>query len=257
MMVPVVTGRDIDVDRVRTAHADAWEAHGRYRIPFGGGVERLPGIRLMAAGLPHAQWNSGDVLDATVVDVAAVAEWYDAKGVPWGVRVPQGMTWPHGRHLFGLRLMGMTPETFRPMPEADGVTLRVAGPSDAAAVLSVDTAAFEEPMETQQPWVEPLLSQPSLTLCLAERDGEPVGSGYCLVTDADAGPAAYVAGVGVVPHARRCGIGAAVSSWLVQRGLDAGAHLAHLHPDTDEAARIYGRLGFVEFAGFDIYVDNA
>ena len=256
-MVPVVTGRVVDADWVRTAHADAWEAHGRYRAPVGGGVERLPGIRLMASGLPHPQWNSGDVLDAALVDVAAVTSWYDAKGVPWGVRVPRGMTWPHGRHLFGLRLMGLTPDTFAPASGADGVTFRVAGPGDAAAVLAVDTAAFEEPMEIEQPWVEPILSQPSLTVCLAERDGEPVGSGYCLVTDGDAGPAVYVAGVGVVPQARRCGIGAAVSSWLVQRGFDAGAELAHLHPDTDEAARIYARLGFVEVDGFDIYVDNA
>jgi hypothetical protein len=33
------------------------------------------------------------------------------------------------------------------------------------------------------------------------------------------------------------------------------ADLAHLHPDSDVAARIYGRLGFMEVAGFDIYVD--
>lgn len=256
-MVPVVTGRVVDADWVRTAHADAWEAHGAYRASSGGGTARLPGVRLMASGLPHPQWNSGDVLDATLVDVAAVASWYDAKGVPWGVRVPRGMTWPHGRHLFGLRLMGLTPEAFRPVLFADGVTLRPAGPADSGAVLAVDTAAFEEPMEIQRPWVEPLLSQPSLTVCLAERDGEPVGSGHCLVTDGDAGPAVYVAGVGVVPHARRRGIGAALSSWLVRRGFEAGAELAHLHPDTDEAARIYARLGFVEVDGFDIYLDNA
>lgn len=256
-MVLVVTGRIIDADWVRIAHADAWEAHGDYRAAMGGGTQRLPGIRLMASGLAHPQWNSGDVLDADLVDVTAVAAWYDAKGVPWGVRVPRGMAWPHGRHLFGLRLMGMTSDAFRPVSRADGVTLRVAGPADVEAVLSVDTAAFEEPREVEQPWVEPILSQPSLTVCLAERDGEPVGSGYCLVTNGDAGPAVYVAGVGVVPHARRGGIAAAVSSWLVQRGLDAGAELAHLHPDTDEAARIYARLGFVEVDGFDIYVDIA
>ena len=55
--------------------------------------------------------------------------------------------------------------------------------------------------------------------------------------------------------ARRRGIGAALSSWLLERGFAAGADFAHLNPDTDEAARIYERLGFVETPGLDIYVD--
>jgi GNAT superfamily N-acetyltransferase len=257
MMVPVGSGRAVDVGWVRVAHADAWEAHGRYREPNGGGTVRLPGIRLMASGLPHPQWNNGDVLDAEQVDVAAVCRWYADKGVPWGLRVPHGMAWPHGRLLFGKRLMGLAAADFRPATVPAGVSLRVAGPADVEAVLSVDTVAFEDPIDVEQPWVGPLLSQPSLTVCLAEVDGQPVGCGSCLVTDGDAGPAAYVAGVGVLPPARNRGIGAAVSSWLVQRGLDAGAQLAHLHPDTDEAARIYARLGFVEVDGFNVYVDIA
>ena len=55
--------------------------------------------------------------------------------------------------------------------------------------------------------------------------------------------------------ARRRGVGAALSSWLLERGFAAGAELAHLNPDTDEAARLYGRLGFVETRGLDMYVD--
>lgn len=255
-MDPVTTQRVVDVGWVRVAHADAWEAHGRYRTTTGGGTVRLPGIRLMASGLPHPQWNNGDVLDASAVDIDAVAAWYDAKGVPWGVRVPLDTAWPYGRHLFAKRLMGLTPDGFRPAAVPAGITLRVARPADVDAVLAVDTVAFEETPEVERPWVEPLLAQPSLTVCLAERDGRPVGCGSCLVTDSDAGPAAYVAGVGVLPGERGRGIGAAVSSWLAQRGLDSGAALVHLHPDTDAAARIYARLGFVEVAGFDVYVDN-
>jgi hypothetical protein len=29
----------------------------------------------------------------------------------------------------------------------------------------------------------------------------------------------------------------------------------HLHPDSDEAARVYAGSGFVEVDGFDVYVD--
>ena len=52
-------------------------------------------------------------------------------------------------------------------------------------------------------------------------------------------------------------IAAAVSSWLLARGFAAGAELAHLHPDNDGAARVYARLGFVETAGFDVYILRA
>jgi predicted GNAT family acetyltransferase len=74
-------------------------------------------------------------------------------------------------------------------------------------------------------------------------------------TDGRAGPCLYVGGVAVLPHARRRGITAAVTFWLLERGFPAGAELAHLHPDTDAAARLYGRLGFAETAGFDVYVE--
>jgi len=84
-----------------------------------------------------------------------------------------------------------------------------------------------------------------------------VATGYCVRTDGDAGPAGYVAGIGVLPDARRTGIGGALSSWLVAALLDTGAELVHLHPDTDQAAAIYRRLGFVEVDGFDVYVDMA
>jgi len=87
--------------------------------------------------------------------------------------------------------------------------------------------------------------------------GDPVGIGYSVFSSEEAGPCLYVAGVAVPPSARRRGIGAAVSSWPVLRGATRRARMAHLHPDTDAAARIYQRLGFVEVDGLDVYVDAA
>jgi ribosomal protein S18 acetylase RimI-like enzyme len=251
----------MDARWVRTAHADAWEAHGRFREPYGGGAVRISGARLMATGLPHPQWTNGDVFDPTAADVDEMRAWYAGvaemvgRPVPWGVRVPLGAAWPYGRHLFGKRLMGLDAAEFRPAPEVPGLTLRRAEPDDVDAVLAVDTVAFEAPDEVERPWVAPMLEQPGVTVCLAELDGTVVGVGNVLLSDGDAGPAAYVAGIGVLPAARRRGVGAAVSSWLVEHALDEGARLAHLHPDTEEAAAIYRRLGFVEVDGFDIYVD--
>ena len=46
-----------------------------------------------------------------------------------------------------------------------------------------------------------------------------------------------------------------MSSWLLERAFAGGARLAHLHPDTDDAARVYTRLGFTDAGALDIYVD--
>lgn len=65
----------------------------------------------------------------------------------------------------------------------------------------------------------------------------------------------FLGGVAVRPDARRRGIAAALSAWLLNRGFAWGATLAHLNPDDRAAARVYARLGFVEQYGFDVYVD--
>ena len=242
-------------ERVRAAHADAWQEQGRLRVAYGGGAAELQGIRLMASGLQHPQWNNGDVTDAGLVDIEQVAAWYAGLGVPWGVRVPAGMPWRHGRLLFGKRLMGLT--RLRPPPPVPGLVVRAASPADLEAVLHVDSVGFGSDPSVERPWIEPHLSADRVTVALGLLDGQPVATAYALRSDGRAGPAVYVAGVAVLPEARRRGVGAAVSSWLVGRALGSGAQLAHLHPDDDAAARIYARLGFVEVAGFDVYVDLA
>jgi hypothetical protein len=75
----------------------------------------------MASGLPHPRWNNGDVSDSSVVDIGDVREWYLGLGVPWGVRVPEGMPWSHGRHVVRQRLMGQHPEQFHGAAPVAGV----------------------------------------------------------------------------------------------------------------------------------------
>jgi len=239
--------------RVRTAHADAWAVEGALRAPYGGGTATLPGIRLMASGLPHAQWNSGDVT-APDADLDAARAFYSEHGADWGVRVPAGMAWAHGTRMLTLRLMALEPAAFRPAGEPPGVAIRAATRADLEAVLAVDAAAFGEDPEAERPWLEPHLGAPAVTTALATLDGEPAGTGYAITTDGRAGPALYLAGVAVLADARRRGVGAALSSWLVALGLRAGARLAHLHADTDGAARVYARLGFADTTGLEVYV---
>jgi GNAT superfamily N-acetyltransferase len=247
--------------QVRVAHGDAWQAEGTLRLAFGGGVTAVRGARLMASGIGHPQWNNADVDDPSAADVEAMREWYAAIGVPWGVRVPAGATWPHGRFLFRKRLMGLAlsgfgrPAANSPPGGQNRVVIRQARPDDLDTVLHIDSIGFEvADAGLERRWIEPHLYGEHIDVALAELEGEPVGTGYALHSDGRAGSALYVGGVAVLPHARRRGVASAVTEWLLDRGAAAGAQLAHLHPDTDEAARIYARLGFVEVDGLDIYV---
>lgn len=245
----------VTAEGVRIAHGDAWQAEGLLRRPYGGDVATLPGVRLMASGLPHVQWNNGDVDDVERCDVAAVAAWYGSRGLPWGLRVPAGATFPHGRVLFRKRLMGLEPDGLQGHHPVPGLRIRRAALGDLDAVLHVDAVAFEEDREVERLWLLPRLAAPGVEVALASVDDTPVATAAVVRSDGRAGPAAYLSGVAVLPAARRRGIATALSAWLLERAFDDGAELAHLHPDDDAAASVYARLGFVEVAGLDVVVD--
>jgi ribosomal protein S18 acetylase RimI-like enzyme len=243
-------------DAARLGHGDAWQALGRIHAARGRGrVAQVPGGLLMASGLPVPQYNNVDVTDPDMIDVADVARWYADLGVPWGARVPAGSAWAHGRLLFRKRLMALATDDLRRPDPDPRVAVLPARPADLDAVLRLDVAAFGDGGDAQQRWLEALLDSSAATVVVATWEGHPAGTGYAVATEGFAGPAVYVAGVGVDPGFRRRGIGAALSSYLV---VQAGpGRLAHLHPDSEEAVRVYERLGFREVPGFDVYVDLA
>lgn len=246
-------------ERAWTAHGDAWQAEGRLRESRGGGAAQLPGIRLMASGLPHAQWNNGDVTDPARVDVEAVHAWYASRargrGVPWGVCVPAGMPFAYGQHVFRKRCMALLPQQFQAVRVSSGVAVSEARPADIDAFARIDASAFNGTVEDTLPWVTPHFGAIRFTAALARLEGEPVGVATAIHTEDRAGPCVGIFGVGVLGHARRRGIGGAITSWLLERAFTHGATLAHLNPDTEAAARLYARLGFIETAGLDVYCD--
>jgi ribosomal protein S18 acetylase RimI-like enzyme len=220
-----------------------------------GGATAAPrDLQLMAAGFEADGVNSGDVMGPDP-DLEAAHAFFAERGVRFGLRVPEEMPWEHGRLLFRRRLMALDREAFRPAPAVPGLELRIAGGDDLPTALHIDSTAFGLDPEENRRWLGPLLSAAQVEFALATLDGEPVGTAYVLRSDGAAGPSGYVAGVAVLPDARRRGVGAGISSWLLERAFAAGAELAHLNPDTDGAARIYGRLGFAETSGHDIYID--
>lgn len=247
---------DLDL-QVWIAQADAWQAEGRLRTPFGGGVLELPGVRLMASGLPHAQWNNGDVTDVARVPLADVRAWYAARahgaGVPWGLRVPAGTLLPQGRLLLRKRCMGLRRGAFVRGSAVPSLQIRLASAGDLDTVCGIDASAFADEDGVNRPWIAPRLGAGGFEVALALLDGTAVGTATAIRTDDRAGPSVGIFGVAVLRPARRRGIGAAVTSWLLERAFTGGARLAHLNPDSDEAARLYARLGFGETAGIDVY----
>ena len=254
-----VGGIDRLDELVWTAHGDAWQAEGRLREPLGGGVAEFPGVRLMASGLPHAQWNNGDVTDPAAVPVEDVRAWFAARaggaGVPWGIRVPASRPFMHGRLLLRKRCMALRPDGLRAAKVPSAIEIGVATVADVDAVAQVDARAFGDPVEQIRPWVAPHLGAPGFTVALARLDDEPVGVATAILTDDRAGLCVGIFGVGVLERTRRRGIASALTSWLLERAFAQGATLAHLNPDGDGAACLYARLGFVETAGLHVYTD--
>jgi ribosomal protein S18 acetylase RimI-like enzyme len=257
MLGAVADTRDL-ADLVRAAQADAWQALGGLFDGCGGGTASLRGMRVMASGLPHPQWNGADV-GAVDADIEAARAFFAERGVPWGARVPAAMAWRHGRLLCRQRLMGLVAAgDFDPAPVPPGFAVQTAGTADLESVLAVDAEAFESDAAAGRPWLAALLAAPAEVVTVAAgttAGGRTVGTGYAVLSDGVAGPSVCIAGIAVARDCRRRGLGAALSSWLVRRGFDAGARLAHLQPDDDRAARLYARLGFIETDGLDIYVD--
>jgi ribosomal protein S18 acetylase RimI-like enzyme len=212
----------------------------------------------MSSGLPVPQWNSADVTvdtEVATVDIAAVRRWYAERGVPWGIRVPQGRAWPYGRKLLTKRAMALATADLREPALPPGVLVRPAGPADLEAYARVDATAFDEDLGPTAAYARPMLDAPGFRPVLATAGSEPVGVGYGVVSTGAGGHSVGIFGVGVLPEHRRRGIGAALTGHLVRWARGEGADLAWLNPDDDRAARLYAGLGFAEVPGFDVYVD--
>jgi ribosomal protein S18 acetylase RimI-like enzyme len=134
-----------------------------------------------------------------------------------------------------------------------GCVLRQAGRGDIEVVAAIDAGAFGSGVAEGRSWLEPLCVSDGARVAIGELDGLPVATGYALRCDGDAGLSVYLGGIAVLPAARQRGVAAALSSWLLAPGFEAGARFAHLQTDSNGAARVYERLGFEEFSGIDIY----
>ena len=230
-------------DRLQTAHADMWQLEGALRA----GCAELRDVRLASSGLRETPWNNADV-HGPDPDLAGARDFFG--DLPWGARVPAGARFPHGEHRLRVPLMDLRPRDFAAAPRVPGLAIREAGATDLDAVARVDATAFGFGFEQGRRWLAAHLGPPEIRTLIGFLDGEPVAHAFSIRTDGWAGPALYLGGVGVLPQARRRGIGAAISSALLEDPFE----YAHLWPDTPGAARIYDRLGFRHGSALDVYV---
>jgi len=224
----------VTVERVRAAHADAWEAEGRARAAYGGGAARVRGARLMASGLPAAKWNNADVTGADL-DVGAVRRWYAERAVPWGLRVPVELSVELGRPLFVKRCFGLRRTGFRPASRPPELLLRQAGGSEGGRFASVfGRRGFEH-------WV-------------ARRDGEVAAVATAVWSHGAAGPAVMLTGLAAVAGTTPAALPALATVVLERAFAAAPQALAHSHAEPGEDVTWLVRLGFSEVPGLLVRV---
>jgi hypothetical protein len=239
-------------DRVRTAHGDAWQAEGRLREPFGGGVAEVRGARLMASGLPTAKWNNADITSPDA-DIEAICDWYAARDVPWGVRVPIEFELDLGTPLFEKQCAGLSAAQFRPTPLPSGYTVREAAVHDLNTCLSIERAVFGASESLGRAWLEPAFAASCYGHWLLEHQGKPIGSAATVTTDDRAGPATYLSALALMPVVEDEAVLTALVSSIASSAFDRGSALVHANPDSTQIVH-FREVGFEAVPGFLVRV---
>jgi len=209
---------------VRTAHADAWQAEGRLREPYGGGACAVRGARAMASGIRTPKWNNADVTHEQV-DLEALSAWYAARGMPWGLRVPLEISLAVGEPLFVKRCMGLLASSgagsgLRMFDPAGGVQVRRIRADEHDRFVALEVAAFGDDPATARDWLAPQFGVAGFDHWVAELAGATVGIATSVRSDELAGPALMVTGVAALPG---------VDARLVKAQLSAQISAAAVH----------------------------
>lgn len=208
----------------------------------------------MASGIRTPKWNNADVTHEQV-DVEALSAWYAARGMPWGLRVPLGISLAVGEPLFVKRCMGLVASSgaesgLRLFDSTDGVRRIRADERDRFVAL--DAAAFSEDLATARAWLAPQFGVAGFDHWVAEIAGARVGIATSVRSDELAGPAVMVTGITALPGADarlvKAQLAAQISAEAVHAG--PGTTLVHVYPDDDEEAAAFAAVGFIEVPGF-------
>jgi GNAT superfamily N-acetyltransferase len=225
----------------------------------GAEVFEIDGLVLALANLPDPALSSVVVRrrphEAHAALSAAEAE-FDRRDMRFGIDLQAGR---HPGLDEAVRSIGLTciierpgmvadPRSLpdAPVPEGVGI-LPVEGPDDAEAFVQVGVLAFGDDLAVGRAFYgAAALGSPDSRALVVRRGDDPIGISACYRHGRTTG----VMGVGVVPGARRCGVGAALTVRAARWYRDAD--LAWLHP-IDEARSLYERLGFRAVADWEVW----
>lgn len=141
-------------------------------------------------------------------------------------------------------LLVRRPDLAGPGPAGDGIRLMTPDHPDLPDVIGAIGGAFDgtDGAEGATLSTQPRLIAEGKLIMVGgyDAEGEVVGGG----STAPRGDVAELMGIGVLPRARRVGLGSAITDGLVRAALDAGATTLFLSAGSDAAASIYRRVGF-------------
>lgn len=235
------------------------------------GVESMGALTLFTkrgAGFPYyARPTRGWAGPVTGSDIEAVRRRQRELAVPeafeWLADVAPSMRAAGeeaGLRVEALPLMVLT----RPLSAAApaGVRVRMLDPDDQAlhTATAVADVAFSEPAlsaggAADRDAVAAAMSAERVAAARARmRAGlmfsavaeEPGAGPLCVGSHQPVGPVTEIVGVGTLPSARRRGLAAAVTALLVADAVERGVTTVFLSAGSDDVARMYGRVGFVQ-----------
>jgi len=132
------------------------------------------------------------------------------------------------------------------------LVVRILAPADVGLHAKVAAAGFDAPEEIFQQLVTPrMAASRSVTVVVGEVADEPVTTGLAITI---AGRCGLFNIATPEPH-RGKGYGAAVTRWLVQDGLNSGAHLVWLQ-SSPSGLGVYERLGFRTVDTWQCWISN-
>jgi GNAT superfamily N-acetyltransferase len=247
-------------DRVMEASLEGERV--RAEVIDGGEVLEVGGLLVALSNLPAPELNGARVIrepDDAPAALDAAREVFRSRGHPFfGIEIEVGRhpAVEEAVRAAGLRrveawpAMAVSPASLPEEALPAGVEIRlVRDEHELDAVRAVEVATFGTPAEIAEGFVgRRMLYDPRVRMFTAWIDGEPVGEASAYLLHDTVG----IFGVGVVEHARRRGIGAALTL-RAARAFEDRTDLAWLQPSA-MARRMYERQGFRRVSDWQVWI---
>jgi len=198
-------------------------------------------------GIGHPFYNPVMALDGSAVvdDVLAAVRWVESAGLPCSVQLSELVAGDVG---VGLEAAGLRRDHEpTPVMVLDPITPSVAPP--AGVTIRVGRGELFDAWQAAADWPRgrevlgpSLMADPSVRVAIAALEGDPVAVAAAIRSGSTLG----VYAVGTAERARRRGLGRAVTSAVIDAGVDAwGSRLAVLQ-SSQMGHGVYRSMGFVD-----------